>query len=598
MQVGAINSRGKIVAKERDRKGLTKKSGKNSNSNKNKRNKNLDNNNEQVSENQNESLAGERGKTNPFDFQDEAKEEEQMNKDADEFVKSNVGKMPIVIDWYETQEPSEDEDSEEDKEGGSDEGDDSDDEQNDEQAQEEAEEEAEEEEEKQEKEASKRSIINQFMKIKVIAPNRIYPHLKSKERDVVKQMRKINPAQVMAFDNLMMVRKQQFWAKVKSILATPLGGFLIGIIIAFVALFAIVFVVMLFGGGEDGENLTGPMSSISDVTGESFYGARLVYSDDEQATLDILEDYVEILLEVESAVELADSNLDITLTLPSEDFDYSTFDETTFMAEYSDAYEIILDLSTLVAENDLVEGESIGETITENLPLIKYFGYSSELTPEMANIISTYINENDLYVYSSEDGTSEVESLITTQTLNVLSAPKYNVRTEKLYVKDYILDGDETLSDIPQENYKYMIYMPKENVTFSYFSFTLREIDFDNFTLSLLINGELTELNGGLFTSSEDFGIESYNYETATDLSILASAFTDIDTENLNALSEESSLFDILSLENSDIYLTDSVDDTGTTNANIKTIKNNGIGVQFVSEQPFFFAEFGTALLD
>mgnify|MGYP005809479385 FL=1 len=597
MQVGAINSRGKIVAKERDRKGLTKKSGKNSNSNKNKRNKNLDNNNEQVSENQNESLAGERGNTNPFDFQDEAKQEEQMNKEAEEFVKSNVGKMPIVIDWYETQEPSEDEDSEE-EEGGSDEGDDSVDEQNNEEAQEEAEEEAEEEEEKQEKEASKRAIINQFMKIKTIAPNRFYPHLKSKEKDVVKQMRKINPVQVMAFDNLMMVRKQQFWAKVKAILATPLGGFLIGIIIAFVALIAIVFVVMLFGGGEDGENLTGPMSSISDVTGESFYGARLVYSDDEQATLDILEDYVEVLLEVESAVELADSNLDITLTLPSTDFDYSTFDETTFMAEYSDAYEIILDLSTLVAENDLVEGETIGETLEENLALIKYFGYSSELTPEMANIISTYINENDLYVYSSEDGAVEVESLITTQTLNVLSAPKYNVRTEKLYVKDYILNGTETLSDIPQENYKYMIYMPKENVTFSYFSFTLREIDFDNFTLSLLINGELTELNGGLFTSSEDFGIESYNYETATDLSILASAFTDIDTENLNALSEESSLFDILSLENSDIYLTDFVDDTGTANANIKTIKTNGIGVQFISEQPFFFAEFGTALLD
>lgn len=596
MQVGAINSRGKIVAKDKDRKGLTKKSGKNSNSNKNKRNENLDNNNEQVSENQNESLAGERGNTNPFDFQDEAKQEEQMNKEAEEFVKSNVGKMPIVIDWYETQEPSEDEDSEE-EEGGSDEGDDSVDEQNNEEAQEEAEEEAEEEEEKQEKEASKRSIINKFMKIKTIAPNRFYPHLKSKEKDVVKQMRKINPAQVMAFENLMRIRKQAFWAKVKSALAPAIPYILIALGILLLIIIVIVAIGMIFGLGGDDET-PGPMSSISDVTGESFYGARLVYSDDEQATLDILEDYVEILLEVESAVELADSNLDITLTLPSADFDYSTFDETTFMAEYSDAYEIILDLSTLVAENDLVEGESIGETITENLVLIKYFGYSSELTPEMASIISTYINENDLYVYSSEDGAGEVESLITTQILNVLSSPKYNVRTEKLYVKDYILDGDETLSDIPQENYKYMIYMPKENVTFSYFSFTLREIDFDNFTLSLLINGELTELNGGLFTSSEDFGIESYNYETATDLSILASAFTDIDTENLNALSEESSLFDILSLENSDIYLTDFVDDSGATNANIKTIKTNGIGVQFVSEQPFFFAEFGTALLD
>lgn len=585
------------MAKDKDRKGLTKKSGKNSNSNKNKRNKNLDNNNEQVSENQNESLAGERGNTNPFDFQDEANQEEQMNKEAEEFVKSNVGKMPIVIDWYEVQEPSEDENSEEDEEGSSDEGDNLDDEQNDEQAQEEAEEEAEEEEEKQEKEASKRSIINQFMKIKVIAPNRIYPHLKSKERDVVKQMRKINPAQVMAFENLMRIRKQQFWAKVKSALAPAIPYILIALGILLLIIIVIVAIGMIFGLGGDDET-PGPMSSISDVTGESFYGARLVYSDDEQATLDILEDYVEILLEVESAVELADSNLDITLTLPSTDFDYSTFDETTFMAEYSDAYEIILDLSTLVAENDLVEGETIGETITENLVLIKYFGYSSEFTPEMANIISSYINENDLYVYSSEDGAVEVESLITTQTLNVLSAPKYNVRTEKLYVKDYILDGDETLSDIPQENYKYMIYMPKENVTFSYFSFTLREIDFDNFTLSLLINGELTELNGGLFTSSEDFGIESYNYETATDLSILASAFTDIDTENLNALSEESSLFDILSLENSDIYLTDFVDESGTTNANIKTIKTNGIGVQFISEQPFFFAEFGTALLD
>lgn len=446
--------------------------------------------------------------------------------------------------------------------------------------------------------AEKRAIQNRFRRIKRVAPKRFFPFLTRNEKNTVKQMQQINKEEVRRFNAEMAQAKQAFWAKVKSALSAiiPVLPYILIGVVALLAVGLVVSSIMNIFGGGDGTPNNG-LSSTFGITGEQFYGARLVYTDEEESKADMLNNFAGILGEVESAVETANGNIDITINLPSEDY-YLTLDETAFSTEYPDAYQIMFDLSSLIAENDLIEGEVLGTTMSENLDLIKYFGYNSELTPEMASIISEYINTNDLYTIVNSDETTDTstyENLITSETLNVLSEEKYNVRTEKLYVKDYILEGGNTMQNIPKENYKYMIFMPKQNVTFTYLSFVFVDIDYSNFNLTLQGENSTIDYTSLLFTTEEDGGV-SYLFESSYGISVSASTFTDIDTNNLNALSEGLSIYDIVNSElNSDIYLTDlAVEEIVTADSNIKTVKINGVYAQFNSDNAFYFMEYMT----
>ena len=439
---------------------------------------------------------------------------------------------------------------------------------------------------------------NRFRRIKRVAPKRFFPYLTNNEKSIVNQMKQINKSEVRELNVEMAKAKEAFWAKVKSALSAIipiLPYILIGIVVLLAIGVIIDSILSIFGGGT-GSTDKGLTSSFG-ITGEKFYGARLIYEDEEQSKADMLKNFAGILGEVESAVESANGDIDITINLPADDFSYLTLDETAFSAEYPQAYQIMFDLSNLIAENDLVEGEALGTTMSENLNLIKYFGYNSQLTPEMANLISTYINDNDLYAVENSDettDTSTIESLITSETLNVLSEEKYNVRTEKLYVKDYILEGENTMQNVPKENYKYMIFMPKQNVTFTYFSFVLVDID-ENFELNMQSDSNNINFKGEQFTSDSEGGV-SYLYESSSNLNIPASTFTDIDVSNLNALTAGLSVYDIVNSElNSEIYLTDlSAENIVTTDSNIKTLKVNGLNVEFNSDSEFYFIEYMT----
>lgn len=436
-----------------------------------------------------------------------------------------------------------------------------------------------------------------FKKLQRTAPYRFYPHLTNDEKNIVKAMEKIDKRDVQKFKTLMANKVQAFWHKVKLIFAPiiPVLPIILIVLIACLTIAAAVDSIFGIGGSSGGNN---GMSSQFGITGEKFYGARLVYVDEEQSKADMLKNFVGVLSEVESAVETADGNIDITLSIPANDYDYLTFEETAFSADYPDAYQIIFDLTKLVAENDLIEGEAVGASVNENLGLIKYFGYNSTLTPQMAEIISNYINSNNLYTYNSDEetDTTTIENLITSTTANVLSNQKYQVRAEKLYVIDYILSGENRMENIPNRNYKYMIFMPKQNVTFNYFSFIVKDIDYSNFSMTLKnADGEIL-LTSTLYTSTEDVGFESYLYESNSNLTVQANAFTDIDSDNLNALSQGMSLIDIVNSDlNSDIYLTEmQAESVETSDMAVKTIKLDGVYAEFNSEQEFCFAELET----
>ena len=97
-------------------------------------------------------------------------------------------------------------------------------------------------------------------------------------------------------------------------------------------------------------------------------------------------------------------------------------------------------------------------------------------------------------------------------------------------------------------------------------------------------------------TDGNNFGDEekqSYIYSSSGDLSIEANKFS-IDEQNLSALADGVSLFDILenSNLNEDYYLETKTDENSNE---FLTFKKNGVVVNLKNDEPFSFVEFETA---
>ena len=371
---------------------------------------------------------------------------------------------------------------------------------------------------------------------------------------------------------------------------------LIGGLIVFM-LFAVVAAIGAIAG-EPGEN----SNSQYGVTGEHFYGVRMVYDDEEEATKNIIEDYVEMLKNSAESVKqingvAVDSEpygvaIELNLAIPNEDFDYSSFDETTFSVDYKATYDIVKVIAEKTYEIDNGEAYT-GSTLVECVNGIKFFGVEKS---ETATVVSGELNKLITFTATNADGAvtdetilskikTEIEKQVETK-ISDLFNNKYTLRTEKLFVKDYILESESSrVSNIPAENYVAMIFMPKVNVEFTKLSFVASNADVTNFKISI---------NGNDFSNGENIAVQSgqqawmYEYNALTNPT--ATAFTDIDTNNLSALSNGLSLFDILELENVDhTFYLETVDENPYL-----TLKRNGVIVDVENDQPFNFVEYET----
>ncbi len=346
------------------------------------------------------------------------------------------------------------------------------------------------------------------------------------------------------------------------------------------------------------------LESMFGVSGEDFYGIRTVYKDDEKAGYTIIEDCVELvengIAEAKTITSIsgtggsANGTLEITISMPDEEYDYSTFDENSFSSQYGVLYSTIFDIAKEVYKVDNSTSFA-GSNIVECVNGILYFGFDQTIMESVDDIISTAISNNSNFVVDGEGSVSktDVDNQISSKLTALYSQDKYNIRTEKLFVKDYIFEDDESkMKGAEKQNFVAFIFMPKNNVTFKKLSFTASATSLEGLEIKVTNNGEEIKLNKDNQNLADAETSQAYIYQTGLFFSEQCNAFTDIDTNNLNALSSGLSLFDIVeTVSNYSLYL-ESV--TSENSVNYFTIKKNGMVANLSHSEPFYFVEFET----
>ena len=370
-----------------------------------------------------------------------------------------------------------------------------------------------------------------------------------------------------------------------------------GVLILFLVIAAIAAVgslmPWLFPEDESTGGGGGAVSSMFGIKGTDFYGARMVYSDNEKATQTIVEDYVEFvengILEAEkittisAGVDNVSVDLTINIVLPSSNYDYSQFNETDFRSSYGDLYAVIYDISKSVYKVDN-GSDFAGTSLVQCIDGIKYFGIGE--TGDVVEIVKTAIINRTSFTKSNDPDNKLTQDDVYAaieQRLDSYYSTTSTLRTEKLFVKDYILEGENMMENIAKENYVAIIFMPRKNLTFTKISLAVGSADLTNFTIN--INGETLSSDGiNLGT------VEKQTYIYGGNVNITANKFVDINESNLRALENETSLMEIAKLSNYSTYLTD-VTDNGVS---YLKIKKNGVVVNLFNDEAYSLVEFET----
>ncbi|MBQ8431209.1 MAG: hypothetical protein IJX26_04665 [Clostridia bacterium] len=260
---------------------------------------------------------------------------------------------------------------------------------------------------------------------------------------------------------------------------------LIGLLIVLVVFIAVFAIVGAVNPAKNIDIENGQFDTAFGITGENFYGARIVYYDQEKATQE-LETYYEnfvsnVLLKIDeiNGVELA-----ISLN-----YAYARPDQLTEMIR-------------IVA--DVVDGSEEELNLSESIAKITHFGYTTNELALIEQNLANYIANNPSVIVVDE-------SVYTGDFINDFSLifntnfSTYNVVAPLYYVKDIVLENSSSMiSGLTNANYVAMIYMPREDVVFDELSymFYLKEETTVDCKIKSSSNGVETELAGDTVDSS------------------------------------------------------------------------------------------------
>ncbi len=446
------------------------------------------------------------------------------------------------------------------------------------------------------------SLKNQLTELRKKLRGRLLPVLSPSEKHLVSKGRRKYPNLVKRI-NSSLKAKQDRLKFFLSILGT--------IVVVALGLFIVIFLAVAIGAWFDsmfswlygGDDSKGISSDTPIMTGANYYGLRAIFRDEEQARADLINQYVDIVDNAIDSVEAGaqDYSLTINIDLPVE-YDFASFEELTFASEYPELYTIIAGNGTtngivdIVYLNDNPQGTAV--ELYEQLDAIMYFGLSSELNSEVANLLINYINSNDLYSINSESSgmdNSQIETNIE-NSINQYFTNASTVRTEKLYIRDYIFSGsDKGINNLVRENYISAIYMPLTNVSVSDFEIVLggENIDLSTFAITVSDGTNSAIMSAELLDDSDGKGVY---YFKAKNMTFSSNKYENIDEDNLSYLANGKSIYNIFT-ESSEsgvdynIYLQEK---SNTENENIKylTFKDNGgIKLDFSGDFNFAFAD-------
>lgn len=432
----------------------------------------------------------------------------------------------------------------------------------------------------------KNHLRSQFKKVEAKVNTKQVPILSKQDKQVLEQAKqdKSLKAQATALELKRTKKLGQFILKMLQYIAPAIPFLLLfGIIIlAAVAIASAVDSLFggLFGGGSGG---SGNMNSQFGADGNNFYAVRLIYKGDEQASKIILNDYANLIYGALDSVQGTDDyTINVNITIPADkkaDFDETTADEKIknlmgVLTEKAYVYDnpnyasLGVDISTL--------------TLAQKAKDIKYFGLDSALigqfkTEIVDNFVLFNFNMTDGVLTFTPTGENSVDENTVKANiqaaLDAYFAGQNTSRSEKYFVRDCALSGDEKLTNVEQKNYVAMMYLPRQNVTFKSIKFLTYGVDTSNFKI---------EFNGNEYSSFEDWKIDddntAYEYTIGENLSYSASAVSNFDAT-------------IAATPTALYKLADKANYTQTNADGILTFQEFGTVFKFHSSQSFTFAD-------
>lgn len=417
------------------------------------------------------------------------------------------------------------------------------------------------------KKADLRVLSNKLKKVEEKVAVSQVPILTSEENKTVDQAKKEKSliGRVFKVIKNIGIKMGQFFIKVITWVGSHIYPIMVVLLILLAATAIVVFVgytmpwlLELLGielaPGEGGSG--GGAGSVNGVTGKDFYGVRMVYKDDEQASKQIIQEYVGLIeysvnqVEAIASMQIEDETYDeisihVNITLP-DDYDYSNFNEATFATEYADVNELLLQITekSFLMDNT---GATVPTSILERTAALQYFGYTAELKADISELISEYISNNYTFTCKAGDQgvvtSDQIKTKIETDLNTKLGTKIQAIRTEKLFIKDYIFENDDDkMENIPEKNYVSMIFMPKKNVNFESVKLVVSKADLNNFTITCDNNGSNVGLKEEVFFENTETGVKVNTY-TATNVN--AGVYENVDISASSNMGEGKTLYDL-----------------------------------------------------
>ena len=207
----------------------------------------------------------------------------------------------------------------------------------------------------------------------------------------------------------------------------------------------------IFGGGPNAY-----ISSPAGSTDEDFFGGRIIYKNDEQADVEIEISYKNYVCNV--LIDVAKTqNINLKLQLP----------------ENIDTLENQYVTQCVVAIVNAVTTPTDGDYTTENykqgISTINHFGFTQAEKTAANSAIKTYLFSNlaNIFNYPNEE---TVKNAIT-EVLKTENKTNLDFVSVKLFVKDVVLDNDNSNFKFNKLNYVAFIYMPKKDLQITYASY-------------------------------------------------------------------------------------------------------------------------------
>ena len=320
-------------------------------------------------------------------------------------------------------------------------------------------------------------------------------------------------------------------------------------------------------------------SSMLGVKGDKFYGVRTLYEDNDKAITRFLDDYYMTISDSFTAiteiktVTVGEETVDVVVTVKTdtpvlleEGYSFANFDEETFKTENEQIYTAIKGIADRVYEADKEASAETPTTLVDTLKQIKYFGFDDNIKEikieekTIEDLVADYVKANyqfthtvraeegeDPPVVNQADVKTAIEAEFDGKLSDIFADPKYSTRTEKLFIKDYVFNSDsDYVKDLQAANYRAYIFMPKQDVTFNYYSFYVLDADNSQLKMTLSANGSEVALSG-----KEDLDPSMWLYKSGENLNISASAYDYVALENA-----DSSIRDLVGTDNEGLLTT------------------------------------------